>query len=388
MRTQSENAKPPSTSGRGGSCRHPSRVTQSDIARAAGVHSTTVSQALKNSPTISRETRERIQALAREMGYVPDPALSALVAYRRNVVALKRIETVALVTNGARRLGWREHAPSLASYEGMAERAAAFGYRLEHFWFGGAGMSGRRLGDMLGHRGIAGAIFAFHREGRPEPLGFAWSSFACVQLGRGFREVDLQRVDVDETGPLVEALLEARQRGKHRVATLLSTEFDGAWATALQTALAVEPAFASSSERVAIPSLDLETLARFGEGRDGEALALSALSDFSRWFFQFRPEVLVGSAEAISEAFARLGLRLPEAVEVIDPAAGAERSGGMRARKLHRAGAVAIDQLHQLLQLNQRGLPEFPATTLVATAGQGGRAAARELAPERERGLA
>ena len=43
--------------------------TLADIARLANVSASTVSRALNNSPLISRETRERIQAIAREYNY-------------------------------------------------------------------------------------------------------------------------------------------------------------------------------------------------------------------------------------------------------------------------------------------------------------------------------
>ena len=58
------------------------RTTQDDVARAAGVHRTTVSLALKRHPRIPRETQERVRRIADALGYQPDPMLSSLVAYR------------------------------------------------------------------------------------------------------------------------------------------------------------------------------------------------------------------------------------------------------------------------------------------------------------------
>ncbi|MGK0236799.1 MAG: LacI family transcriptional regulator [Candidatus Pelagisphaera sp.] len=55
-----------------------------DIAAKAGVHQTTVSPALGNHPSLPKKTRDRIQGLAKEMDYQPDPALSALIAYRQS----------------------------------------------------------------------------------------------------------------------------------------------------------------------------------------------------------------------------------------------------------------------------------------------------------------
>ena len=59
------------------------RVTLADIAKRADVHVTTVSLAMRNHPRLPEETRKRIQALAEEMGYRPDPMMRALVACSR-----------------------------------------------------------------------------------------------------------------------------------------------------------------------------------------------------------------------------------------------------------------------------------------------------------------
>lgn len=55
-------------------------VTIKDIARVAGVSHTTVSRALKNHPAISRETTQRIQQLARQMGYIPSAVAQSLLS--------------------------------------------------------------------------------------------------------------------------------------------------------------------------------------------------------------------------------------------------------------------------------------------------------------------
>ena len=48
-----------------------------DIAKAAGVSISTVSYALNGSPKVTDQTRKKIEAIAREMNYVPnmEPAL-------------------------------------------------------------------------------------------------------------------------------------------------------------------------------------------------------------------------------------------------------------------------------------------------------------------------
>lgn len=50
----------------------PKRISVKDVAREAGVSCSTVSRAMNDSPLISAPVRKRIQALAEEMGYVPN----------------------------------------------------------------------------------------------------------------------------------------------------------------------------------------------------------------------------------------------------------------------------------------------------------------------------
>jgi LacI family transcriptional regulator len=47
-------------------------VTIKDIAKEVGMHHTTVSMALRNSPLLKDATREKIQAIAKQMGYRPN----------------------------------------------------------------------------------------------------------------------------------------------------------------------------------------------------------------------------------------------------------------------------------------------------------------------------
>lgn len=63
-------------------------VTIKDIAKAAGVSHTTVSRALNSNPVISPETTERIQQLARQMGYVPSAVAQSLLSRRTQTIGM------------------------------------------------------------------------------------------------------------------------------------------------------------------------------------------------------------------------------------------------------------------------------------------------------------
>jgi LacI family transcriptional regulator len=69
--------------GDGGEGTRGARSTINDVARLAGVSKKTVSRVINRSPLLNEETRERVEKVIRELGYVPNPQARAL-ALRRN----------------------------------------------------------------------------------------------------------------------------------------------------------------------------------------------------------------------------------------------------------------------------------------------------------------
>lgn len=62
--------------------------TSRDIADIAGVSQATVSRALRNSPLVRQETRERIQQIARELNYFVNRNAAGLRTHQSNTIAL------------------------------------------------------------------------------------------------------------------------------------------------------------------------------------------------------------------------------------------------------------------------------------------------------------
>jgi LacI family transcriptional regulator len=67
---------------------HPKRVTLQDIAKVAGVHVMTVSDALNGRGRVARSTRQKIALIARELNYVPNATARALATGRTGRIAL------------------------------------------------------------------------------------------------------------------------------------------------------------------------------------------------------------------------------------------------------------------------------------------------------------
>ena len=81
------------------------RVTIADVARAAGVSPATVSQTFNGHRQVDPATRERVRALAQELGYRPDPTAQRLRTGRSGTIALLSSMPFA-VAAGPSRLGF------------------------------------------------------------------------------------------------------------------------------------------------------------------------------------------------------------------------------------------------------------------------------------------
>lgn len=68
------------------------KVNSFDIAYRAGVSQSTVSRALRNSPLVNKETREKIQAIARELNYRVDKNAANLRSQTTHTIALLLFE--------------------------------------------------------------------------------------------------------------------------------------------------------------------------------------------------------------------------------------------------------------------------------------------------------
>jgi len=64
------------------------KPTINDVARLAGVSKKTVSRVINNSPLLNEETRDRVEKVIRQIGYVPNPQARALALRRNFLVGL------------------------------------------------------------------------------------------------------------------------------------------------------------------------------------------------------------------------------------------------------------------------------------------------------------
>lgn len=120
------------------------KVKLIDLAKLCGVDASTVSRAIKNDPRISKETTERVQAVARKMGYQPNLAARLLKQGHSHIFWFV---VPALGTS----IDWKiaEHASITAAAKGFDTAIAVHHGRQEDF---------NRLIDNMGSGLAAGAV--------------------------------------------------------------------------------------------------------------------------------------------------------------------------------------------------------------------------------------
>ncbi|MBI5382281.1 MAG: LacI family DNA-binding transcriptional regulator [Opitutae bacterium] len=329
------------------------RVTQRDIAIKAGVGRSTVTLALKGHPKISPATRLRIEKAARALNSEPDPMLSALAAYRNRIRTQAFHGTLAWMVNWQPGYDW-ESGPYYSGYfAGAAERAKAYGYRLERFLLNAEGVTAERLASIFRARNISGILLC------PQPragveLAFEWEQFSAVTFGYTLVKPLLTTVASAHFLNTRHVVRELARRGYRRIGLAIDDITDrrcGSNVLAghlvekqLDAALAPIPAF--------LDCLPHQT----------------HLPDYGRklkaYIEEHRLDALVTSEYQILDALKRIGVAVPRQLGVAGlslPSTDTPLSGVVEDSV--RIGAVAMDMLIGMVQRGERGVPATPIRT-------------------------
>lgn len=338
------------------------RITLADIAQRAGVHTTTVSRAMRNHPALPVATRTRLQNLARDMGYVPDPALAALMAYRRQAAVKPRGYSLAYVTNWFSAKGWMEMPAHQQFHEGAAAKSAALGYQLEHFWLGERDMTPGRLSAILFHRGVSGIILASHRFRPEEELNFDWQRFAAVKIDYHPVHPAIDSVSNDQRAIVQLAVHKTLAAGYRRIGFVLADKFDCGASYAWSAGFLAEQIRMREKDRV--PLLRFDT----SDTIPGPLTSVQPIHPdvFLRWFRRHQPEVIIGYGPHLRPTLAELDLESPRDVGFVELFLEADdgSTAGVR-ENCRRVGEVAVDVLVSQIHQNRTGIPPVPTSTLV-----------------------
>ncbi len=327
-------------------------VTMKSIAAQAGVTQATVSMSLANNPRIPPATRERIQAIAKKLGYQPNPYVSTLMRIRRAGKPLKDKPALALVCAQRTADGWRNNSSATIRQmrEGALERATMRGYRAQEFWLHRDGMSNERFSEMLHARGVHGLLLSPLAEGDPPPA-LRWEYFASVSLSVPLPSLTVTTVCNDHYFSSLQAVRECHRRGYRRPGLLLrkihQNRFQGRWEAGVLVAGQM------------LPDLTLSAPLYVDDFKSAAPIL--------RWLRKEKPDVIISPAgPLLNDILVRAGWKIPRDIGTVwlacptlrDPLSGIWQIGRM-------IGALAVDTLVSQAERHERGLPEQATTLMV-----------------------
>jgi LacI family transcriptional regulator len=319
------------------------------IADAAGVSRMAVSLALRNSPKISPPTAERIRKLANELGYRPNPMVSALMTQLRQSREVKKPSVIAYVTAFPTEGGWRRPGPALAYYEGAQRRAGELGYTLEEWWLRRPGLTERRFCEILNTRDIHGMIVA------PLPpslnvLHFDWSQFAAAAISHSLTAPDLNRASSDHFDAIDIAIHELTALGYRRIGLAVPEDVD------FRVQQQWSAAMLAYQQHIPIPDR-VPTLSKTSP----------AARSFVHWYQEHQPHAVLGVGGEYLPVFEELGLRVPQDVGFVNLAlSGNDRAMAGVNQHADLVGAAAVDLVDAQLRRNERGVPRHARTVLIS----------------------
>jgi DNA-binding LacI/PurR family transcriptional regulator len=315
------------------------RATLRDVAQRARLSLSAVSLALRRPAALPAATVARVRRAAAALGYVPDPALAALAAYRSAQRVHRDFAVIALVSNWARRDDWFRRASAQALWEGATARARALGYALQHLWAREDGATPARFGQILVNRGIRGLILAPFED--PD-AGFdlPWENFAVVAVERPARHPHFHHVVPGYFADLLLVWDQLRRRGYRRIGLVLDHGL------AERAAHQWEAAHAFEQQRGDAAAVVPTFVVR---GTDGGTEMLG-------WLRRHRPDAVVSRSDLACPVLRAAGVRFPAdlgyaSLNVIDDAPGV--SGILQPREV--MGAAAVDALNAQLLVSQCG---------------------------------
>jgi DNA-binding LacI/PurR family transcriptional regulator len=321
------------------------RPTLRAIAAEAGVTHATVSMALRNHPGISAATRQKVQRLARKMGYCPDPEVAKLMHHLRMKHKPKFRSTIAAITTADEET---EPIYAVALRDGARREAEALGYGFSLFRVTVGEKRDTSLHRILRTRGVEGIVLLPMKSALKMKQFLDWKDFAVVAATYAVLAPDFHRVVPDQFGNTLLICQQLARLGCRRIGLIAWRGLD----------LVVDHRFSAAvmwqntmggTEFVPVFSYDEDY-------RHG----------LQEWFEKARPDGLIVGTESIARGVMdELKLRVPGNVRI----AVTERPGPTLFSGIDQragvVGAAAVAQLHGMIQRGEKGSPAVPGVMMI-----------------------
>lgn len=318
--------------------------TYRDIAQKAGVSVATVSFAMRNRSKVSEATRLRIQSIAEECGYRPNPMVTALMAQHRRRSGRQQMR--AIIVSFSAGLVEKEGAHSTGIQFKNGEQAACeeAGFILERMEWGQFETSSRRVFARLRSRGVPGVVL--WGGGIPAWCLSGWDDYAFAALGSPPALIKAHLSMTDSYGNTWQMMDELRALGYRRIGFVLSESLRShyqslsaymGW-TQIKGCEPLRPLITKHWQRD--PFLD--------------------------WFSQERPDAIIVSSDEPIDFLQQANIRIPHEVGIahLDLDDSWHHLAGIRQNSFE-TGRAAVHLVIDQINRNVRGIPDHPRSVLI-----------------------
>jgi LacI family transcriptional regulator len=350
-------------------------TTLADIAKAADCSTASVSLALRDDQRVAEATRTRIQALARKLGYKPNPALAALAVRRWGGSPHSQESVIAVVVTGledSRVALGRNYFGEPEIIDAVKAQAERMGYKVEFFRLHDY-RNPESLKRILIARGIKGLLLTGAHPPPSMKLSFL-DTFASVMFGLSFAKPFTHAVESDWNEAIRIAFTTLRNSGYKRIGAVL------------------RPYSLREKRDIILARVLLEREDLAHEAGPQPAVLqlpedeLKQQECFNQWFRQEMPDALIASKNTVLEwarAATPKGSSLPGFVCLYNQGVGHDPRVNCIHHPHHEEGAEAVRMLDHLLRYRLIGIPRYPMQIMVAPSWADGESSRSRSKPER-----
>ncbi|MDX2109496.1 MAG: LacI family DNA-binding transcriptional regulator [Verrucomicrobiota bacterium] len=324
-----------------------------DIAERAGVDKSTVGKALHDHPKIATKTRDRLKALAREMGYQADPLLAKIATHRWKRTPTADQCSIAVVWSIA-----DQWLTELVISKAMSARASEYGYKVETIALPKI-QNKAALSNSLYHRGVQGLILGpVADESHLEAFDF--SPFPTVSILSGICPTAFSTIRPNLAETTLAAFKLLLQAGCKRPGMIIfepAHSLDELYRTG---------AFLYEQERVIAPKNQVPVL-KLAFPDKTNYINAETRNLLTSWYNRHKPDGIIGMNNLLYWWLCDIGCSMPGGLQYIsltldDPPD--ERIAGFCV-PWDAIGTIAVDSLQTLIRTGQRGQPDKPIHSFV-----------------------
>ena len=288
-------------------------------------------------------TRERVRRVAREMGYVRNSVAATLATRKESPVrglAIAVVGNYQPLTYEAGQLG----------YEAIKNRLHELGYVSHSVNLLREGFSAAKLRSLAYHRGYAGIVFGEIRGRDQEIFSLDWSPFCLVSMSRYAYAPPCNMIRQDPFGTVTLAWKEIRKAGYRRAGFLLCSH---------------SPMLLDDFERKAAFQFEQGKLQSPEEAIPPYLGGISDQEKIMEWYYQHRPDVVVGFNQGHLILLQLMGLRIPEDVAYVDLQGPTQPGMAAVCPGNQEVPILCAEHIDFLIRHKRTGYPQRPWTMVV-----------------------